>query len=193
MKNKKIAITGGIGSGKSQVLKILNSINRKVVSCDEVTKKLYKTNKVKREIKKIFPLAVSGRLRLRIDKGIIATEAFTNPIKLKYLNDVMHPLIMKNVMKTAERVRGKVYVEVPLLFECGLENEFDDVIVVMREKQARIESVKARSNISEEEILRRMKNQVDYDTLDLSKYKIIVNDGNIKELTDKITELDKIL
>ena len=86
-----------------------------------------------------------------------------------------------------------IFVEVPLLFECSYQNEFDKVLVVVRDKNARIESVKARSNLSTEQVLARMNNQVDYDTIDLSNYIVINNDGDKQNFERKILEIAKSL
>ena len=63
----------------------------------------------------------------------------------------------------------------------------------MRDKNARIESVKTRSNLTEQEILARMKNQVDYDKKDLSSYIVIKNDCGIIALKDTVLKLAKDL
>ena len=81
----------------------------------------------------------------------------------------------------------------PLLFECNYQNHFDGVIVVMRDKKARIESVKLRSNLTEEQILARINNQVDYDKKDLSSYIIIKNDSDINALKEKVLKIAKEL
>ena len=71
---KIIAITGGIGSGKSLASEFLRQAGYNVVSCDEITAELYKKRRVKKEIGKIFPSAVSGKCRIRIDKKEVARQ-----------------------------------------------------------------------------------------------------------------------
>ena len=84
-------------------------------------------------------------------------------------------------------------MEVPLLFECGYQDKFDGVIVIQREINARIESVKKRSNLTKEQILARITAQVDYSKIDLSNYKIIINDGDKIELEKSILDYAKSL
>ena len=77
----------------------------------------------------------------------------------------------------------------PLLFECGYEKYFDKVIVITRPLKDRIESVKQRSNLTEEQIKARINKQTDYDSKDLSLYHVIVNDGDENALKDKVLSL----
>jgi dephospho-CoA kinase len=79
-----------------------------------------------------------------------------------------------------------VFVEVPLLFECNYQNEFDAVMVIARDKNARIDSVKRRSNLTEEEIISRMAKQTDYDSFDLTPYFCIANDSDELSLKEKV-------
>lgn len=193
MRKLKVAITGGIGTGKSTVSKILKDAGYFVVSCDEITASLYETFAVKRQLKRLFPTAVTGKIRLTVDKKAIASEVFSSPEKRKALEDFLHPLIMEKVHKNLEKADGKmVFAEVPLLFEGGHETQFDKVIILTRPVSQRVESVMARSNLTVEEVLQRIDNQVDYGKIDMSKYTHVFNGGDKKELENEIlTEIAK--
>lgn len=185
MKNKKIAITGGIGSGKSTVSLLIAELGYPVLSCDNITTQLYKKRKVKLLLKKLFPSAVKGFFNPKIDRAKIASLAFNDKSLHAQLTDTITPLVMAEVNKQCSAIKGVVFVEVPLLFECNYQDYFDGVLVVVRDKKSRIESVKARSNLSEEQILARMQNQIDYDTFDLSPYTVIIN-NDILTLKNKV-------
>ena len=185
MKNKKIAITGGIGSGESTVSLLIAELGYPVLSCDNITTQLYKKRKVKLLLKKIFPSAVKGFFHPKIDRTKIASLAFNDKSLHAQLTDTITPLVMAEVNKQCSAIKGVVFVEVPLLFECNYQDYFDGVLVVVRDKKSRIESVKARSNLSEEQILARMQNQIDYDSFDLTAYTVITND-DISTLKDKV-------
>ena len=89
---------------------------------------------------------------------------------------------MGGIKKRAEKSgRKTVIVDIPLLYESGYENLFDKTVVIMRDKKQRIDSVKTRDNLSEEEILKRINSQFDYDNFTDINAVIIVNDGNFKE------------
>ena len=182
--SKKIAITGGIGSGKSTVLSIIAE-SFPVISCDEITRELYKKHYIKERLKEAFPTAVSGKTRLTCDKKAIANLCFTDDKNYKTLCDIL----TLEVYKIAERRAQKYpvcFVEVPLLFEYNLQDSFDNVIVVMRDIKARIESVKTRSNLTKSEIEKRIARQFDYSKIDKDKYIIINNDGSLTELKSQV-------
>ena len=183
---KLIAITGGIGSGKSLALDIIKNAGFYTLSCDQIVKDLYKTHKVKSVLKGIFPTAVSGNDRLRVNTKKIADITFFDKDKHAELTNAITPLVLDQVLKKASRKKGFVFVEVPLLFECGYQDRFDGVIVISRKLDDRINSVKKRSNLTEEQIIARINAQVDYSKIDLSNYKVIANDGDKLALENAI-------
>lgn len=77
---KLIAVTGGIGSGKSKVMEIIESLGFPTISCDEVTNKLYKKQSVLRKIKKIIPSGIKGNLFLNPTKSVLRTLFLTTKI-----------------------------------------------------------------------------------------------------------------
>ncbi len=193
MAKKLFAITGGIGSGKSSVLSILKDAGYDTLSSDRIVSKLYKTHRVKLLLKETFPSAVSGEKRLTLNRAEISKQVFVDKNKHELLTKTITPLVLDEILKKAKRTNKPLFVEVPLLFECDYQGYFDNVLVVMRDKNARIESVKTRSNLTEQEILSRMKNQVDYDKKDLSSYIVIKNDSDIITLKNTVLKIAKEL
>lgn len=185
--NKKIvAITGGIGSGKTVVSGICKRAGYKVVSCDTITAELYKKSDIKRKIAEIFPTAAKGKLFIRIDKKKVAKECFENADKLKKLNALLHPVIIDTALKRAKRGGKNIgFVEIPLLFETDSAKFFDRVIIVKRELCERIKAVCERSGLTVAEVEKRINSQYDYDKNDLSGFIVIVNDGDLKSLEAK--------
>ena len=74
----------------------------------------------------------------------------------------------------------------PLLFEGGYEEYFDGVVVVLRDKNDRIKSVLKRDNLSENEVIKRLNSQIDYDNHDFAKYYVIHNNSNLSDLREKV-------
>lgn len=184
-----IAITGGIGSGKSTALKIIKEAGEQTFSCDEITNDLYKTHAFKATIKKLFPSAVSGEKRLTVNKKRIAELCFNDDDNYKKLSDAVTAPVFNETMKRAKKSSApRVFIEVPLLFEYGLQNYFDKTIIVMRDKKTRIESVKRRSNLDENEIINRINRQFDYDNVNLGDYIIINNDGDESALKKAVLD-----
>lgn len=201
-KTRLIAVTGGIGSGKTAVTEFIKEAGYPVVSCDEITAELYRSERFLTELAEVFPRAIKkagtgGNERLVADKKAIAKEAFSHPEKYEKLNTLVTERVFfssvaraKELAETAKNLSA--FIEVPLLFENGYENFFDNVIVVKRNVSARIAAVKARSNLSENEIADRMKKQYDYASLP-PRATVIKNDGDLAELKKATTSaLDKM-
>ncbi len=189
---KRFAITGGIGSGKTFASNILKEAGYTVISADNITTKLYKKRKIRLVLKGIFPSAIKG-IFLKIDRKEISRIAFNDDAKHKQLTDAITPLVMEEIRKKCKKIKSDVFVEVPLLFECNEQDNFDEVLVVMRPLKDRIESVKVRSNLSEEDIVARMNRQVDYNSFDLSKHIILLNDCDAKKFRERVLDIAKSL
>ncbi len=186
MKNTfKVAVTGGIGSGKSTVIRILTELNYKTVSCDDIVKKLYESNAFRRKIKKEFPFVAKGLIKISIDKKALSDRVFSDKKELDKLNKITHPLIMKEIDDFFNNCGDDIaFAEVPLLFEGGYEKFFDKVIVVTRDLDKRIDSVMKRSSLSRIEVLKRIKSQFDYSSFDynsLGTTSFVVVDNNAEE------------
>ena len=161
--NKKIAITGGIGSGKSAVSNILRDMSYPVYSCDEIYAEIVKSKSYINEIEKNFPAAVNQG---GIDKKTLAEMVFNNEKERERLNKIAHPLIMQALLKRMNENENQiVFAEVPLLFEGHFENLFEQTIVVLRNREARIRSICARDNVSRDKALERLNAQFDYDDI----------------------------
>lgn len=192
-KCRAYALTGGIGSGKSLALKFLSDAGYNTLSSDKIVHELYEKNSVKRVLKKICPTAVSGLINLKLDKAVLGERAFKDRDFHARLTSAVTPLVLKEIKRRLKNKTALSFVEVPLLFECGYEHEFDGTVVIFRDKTARISAVKQRSNLTDEQVLERMNKQIDYDSLDLSGYHVIKNDGDIESLKNAVLSLAKSL
>ena len=187
--NLKIAITGGIGSGKSTVCKIIKAKGYPVFSCDEIYAELLNDGNLTEDIVKYFGSDILNGGG-GIDRKKLASRVFNDGEKLRILNGITHPKIFEEMFTRAENCGGVVFFEVPVLFECGYQNLFDNVIVVLRNRKDRVEYVKIRDNISDKEVENRINKQYDYDNSNFAQYYVIHNCGKIDDLSDII---DKIL
>ena len=84
MKNVKIAITGGIGSGKTTLINLIKNMGFPVYSCDEICQKLYKKRRFLKKLKILFPTGVKGKIILKAQKQEIAREVFNDQEKNHY-------------------------------------------------------------------------------------------------------------
>ncbi len=191
MKTIKIAITGGIGSGKSSVAKVIRERGFPVFSCDEINKQLLTQEEYIRHIKKRFPDVVQGG---KIITSRLAQIVFSNETALKELNSIAHPFIMNELKRQIDSQNGLVFAEVPLLFECGYENLFHKIIVVCREKEQRILSVMQRDHANREAVLSRLSQQYDYSQISsFSSVILLNNNSTVSELKNKVIALLKRL
>ncbi len=157
---KKIAITGGIGSGKSAVLQYVKENGYRTYSCDEIYREIIVCPIYVERLARVFPEAV---INGTIDKNVISRLIFQDEEKRRILNSIAHPLIMQRLEERMESCNeALVFAEVPLLFEGSYENRFDEIIVVMRGKEERIKSLQRRDGDSTSEIESKMFAQFDY-------------------------------
>lgn len=177
-----IAITGGIGSGKSTAITAIKQMGYLVISADETYAELLKNPEFVRGVYRAVDIACD---KIELDRNLLSTEVFKNSEKLKALNDFTHAKIY-NAMFEKSKGYDVVFHEVPLLFESGYQNKYDKVIVIMRDINSRIQSVKSRSGLSDEEVISRIKNQFNYENLDKNKHTVITNDGNLLDFSAKV-------
>lgn len=184
--NILVAVTGGIGSGKSSALEIIRGLGYPTFSCDEEVAGLYKKQCVLKKLKTTFPTAIKGKIFLSADKKEIARLCFSDDNKLYALYEIVSRPALEKAIKKAKKTGGTAFIEVPLLYECKAETLFYKTIVIKRDLSKRIESVKSRSNLSEKEITARIKKQIDYDSFDFKDAIIIENNGDKETLKFKL-------
>ncbi len=191
---KRIAVTGGIGSGKSTVMELLKKCGYPVFSCDAIYKELLLDKAYIQKVQALFPLAVTDG---KIDTVSLSKIVFNNEKEREKLNALAHPLIMQKLYAEMDNCTNDlVFAEVPLLFEGGYENDFDGVIVVMRNKHARIESICLRDGISESEALQKIAAQYDYDEYlrkPQEKNTYILFNSSLEKLNIQLNEILKTL
>ena len=194
MKNRlSIAVTGGIGSGKSLVMDILKKIGYTTFSCDDIYRDLSFNKEYLLELKKIFPLVINDKGEL--ERKRLAEIVFNDKKELKNLNDLAHPWVFRILKEKIEKENGVVFSEVPLLFESGAEKDFDYVIIVNRKKNERISAVCARDGVGKENVENRINNQFDYEKnlqvfLERENFFVLENNLSVEHLK---TNIEKIL
>ncbi len=190
---KKIAITGGIGSGKSSVLSILHEMGYPVFACDEIYHKLIDSPEYIEKIGEVFPDCVK---KGKICKQSLAQRVFNNKAELEILNRIAHPLIMSRLLQQMnESAENLVFVEVPLLFEGNFESLFDWVIIVLRDREQRIKSIIDRDGITASDAEKRISAQFNYDDpnnkarFENSNVFCIQNNASLTQLKNDLQEI----
>lgn len=185
-----IALTGGIGSGKSTVAEILKIMGYPAYHSDDAAKSLYSRDPVlRKEITEIFGEDVYAGQQINQKK--LADMAFNNERMLKQLNDCVHPAVMRDFSRWRSRQTAETVVfETALSDEAAAYLHFDRTIVVTAPKEVRMQRVMQRSLLSEQEITARMSHQADEKTL-LDKADGIIYNGLRDALIPQVLKLFK--
>ena len=182
----KIAVTGGIGSGKSAVCRILKERGYPVFSCDEINRTLLNEKSYLDGLCALFPACVKDG---KLNKTALSALVFSDKEALKTLNAYAHPRISERLRRDMEGAEKTCFAEVPLLFESGMTKQFDGAIVILRNKEERIRAVVARDGLTAEQAEARMKQQFDYDGPLPDGCLAIENDGDETALREKVDDM----
>lgn len=148
----RIAITGGIGSGKSYIANYIKSRGYKIIDTDNIAKELMKKgNSNYLNIVESFGTDILDHSE-EIDRDKLRNIVFHDDEKRYLLNNITHPNIMKKALEESDG-NGIYFIEVPLLFEEKLETYFDQSWVIDCSEKTQIRRVKERSSLSKEEVL----------------------------------------
>jgi len=157
----KVGLTGGIGSGKSTVAKIFETLGIPVYYADEVARRLMNAHpELKSSIVEHFGEAAYKEDQL--DRKYLASVVFNDPLKLERLNALTHPITMKDAEEWMNRqISPYVIKEAALLFESGSAGQLDYVIGVYAPQHIRVKRVMERDGMPVEEVMKRMSRQID--------------------------------
>ncbi len=161
----KIGLTGGIGSGKSVVVKIFQLLDIPVYIADTEAKRIMNTCKtVQKQLISTFGSAVYAE-KNKIDRKFLASLIFNNPDALKQINAIVHPAVRNDFQQWCKTQKEAPYViqESAILFDTGENVSFDKIITVTADESLRIERIISRDHTTKEEILSRIKNQLSDD------------------------------
>ena len=178
---KIVGLTGGIGSGKSTVLKMFQKLGAATYSADIEAKKLMNTNK--NLIAQIIALfGEKAYVNKQLNASYIAKIVFVDKKKLSDLNALVHPKVRAHFKAYAQKSTAKIIIyEAAILFESGSHTLCDFVITVTANLKDKIARIAKRDGLLETEILQRMRNQLNDD------YKIKNADFVIENTTLKTT------
>ena len=187
-----IAITGGIGCGKSIVSLILKEMGYEVYDCDCKAKYLMDNSPtIKDCLKSTFgnDIIIDGT----INRVKLANIVFNNKEKLVKLNNIVHSSVKEDLIswKLENSHKKLLFVETAILYQSGLDMVVDEVWEVNAPLEIRIERVMKRNNISRQDILSRIESQK-YEILAQADY-IITNDDKVAILPQLVTILGKKL
>jgi dephospho-CoA kinase len=189
-----VGLTGGLGSGKSTALAALGRLGAEVLSSDAVVHELYEGAQLRDAVVARFgpEVAPSGV----VDRAAVARRAFADPADRAWLEGVVWPLVGARVASWVEQARGRMpapraaVVEVPLLFEAGLEGLYDATIAVIAQESVRERRAGARGHALVDE---RSARQLSQEEKARRATFVVHNDGTEEDLERSLSAvLDKL-
>ena len=189
---KIVGLTGGIGSGKTTIANQFKSLGVPIYIADDEAKKLMNSDIVLKKIKKTFGEELVDDNILNREK--LAQIVFSNPEKLKQLNQIVHPEVKKHFLKWLNKHKNHPYVikEAAILFESGSYKDCDFIITVTAPLEIRIQRILKRDNTTREDILNRIKNQWN-DEDKVSKSDFVIQNEDVNEALKKTYEIHNLL
>lgn len=186
----KIGLTGGIGSGKTTVAKVFETLGIPVYYADDKARYLMNTNpELKTSLVQHFGNEVykDGKL----DRKYLALVVFNNKEKLELLNSLTHPVTISDAEDWMNKQTSPYTIkEAALLFESGAAEKLDYIIGVYAPQHIRVKRVMDRDNLPVEEVMKRISRQIDEEMkMKLCNFVIINNDQQL--VIPQVLELHK--
>ncbi len=187
----KVGLTGGIGSGKSTVSKILISKGFSVYNSDNRAKWLMNnSDNLKSNIISIF--GNKAYIKGSLNRKYLSAKVFNDSLKLKALNNLVHPLVAIDFKNWLLHQKSKdfVFKEAAILIESGAYKEMDKIIVVSCPENIRLERVLKRDGNSPELVKKRIQNQIS-ETEKINHADFVVKNNGSK--SDLVLEVEFVI
>ncbi len=191
-----IGVTGGIGSGKTEVCRIFETLGVPMLSADTIAKEISNYDPRVRQLLVELLGTQAYTSDGVLDRAYVASRFFSNKNIQRKVNAIIHPRVEEEIKRrfsTMEREGTRIgIVEAALIYEAGLDRLLDAVVVVDASEEIKIDRIVKRDGSSRTSVLDRMKAQMDPSAkLKRADY-IIHNEGTIEELEQKIRFLYSI-
>ena len=190
---KTLGVTGGIGSGKSTVCRMLEDLGARVFYADDEGKRLLVNDPEAR----LEIIAAFGEGSYHpdgsLDRAYVAAQVFGDEEQVERINRIVHPRVFARFEREVERARADgvplMVKEAALIFEAGGDRFLDAVAVVDAPKQARVERVVERDDVTSEAVLARMEHQLPAEELRRRADYVIDNSGTPEETRRQVEKL----
>jgi dephospho-CoA kinase len=189
-----VGLTGGMGAGKSTALTVLEELGAAVLSTDKVVHELYEGQSLRAAVVERWGDEVApGGV---VDRAAVAARAFANEQDRKWLEGMLWPMVGERIARWLTEVRARnpppraAVIEVPLLFEAGMEDAYDATIAIIAEEHVCRERAASRGHALEEARVGRQLSQEE--KARRARY-VVRNDGSVQELATQLSGmLDKL-
>lgn len=189
--NKIIGLTGSISTGKTQVSNYLRDRGEKVIDADLIAREVVDLEPVKEKIKKAFGEDIYKDDEL--DRKALGEIVFRDKEKRQVLNEIEHPEIYRIILEEIKNSRGRVFVDIPLLFESQHLNErygldFDEVWLVYVNRETQVKRLIKRDRISKGYALEKINSQMSVEDKKIMADVIIDNSGSLEKTFRQVEE-----
>ncbi|MEN8224032.1 MAG: dephospho-CoA kinase [Bacteroidota bacterium] len=189
----KIAVTGNIGSGKTTVCRIFESLGIAVYYADAEAKKLYAREDVRQATKALFGEHIFDNDN-KLRSAELAEIVFSDPARLQQLNNIIHPLVLDDFLAWTKEHAAEKYIiyESALLFESGFSKYFNKRILISTPENIAMSRVMHRDGISASDFQSRAKHQMKEEEKQKLADHIIYNDESLP-LIPRVMELHELI
>ena len=189
--NKIIGLTGSISTGKTQVSNYLRNRGEKVIDADLIAREVVDLGPVKEKIKEAFGHDIYKDDEL--DRKALGEIVFRDKEKRQVLNEIEHPEIYRIILEEIKNSKGRVFVDIPLLFESQHLNEkygldFDEVWLVYVNRETQVKRLIKRDRISRGYALEKINSQMSVEDKKIMADVIIDNSGSLEETFKQVEE-----
>ena len=189
-----IGLTGGIGTGKSTAAEYLVSKGMTHIDADAISRKITEKtpgeeNPVLMEIGEAFAPEPVLREDGSLDRKAMADIVFHDPARKKLLEGILFREIMAEINRRIDEAEGMILLDVPLLFETGLDSLCDRVILITADRDTRIRRVTERDGCSPEDVEARIRNQMSDEEKAAKADAVVDNSGSREDLYGQLDEI----
>ena len=187
----KVALTGGIATGKSYVLKRLKERGVAVIDADDVVHEMLGAGTATAR-------ALAAQLGSEflksdgsVDRAMVAAKVFSDPSARRQVEAIIHPSVYETIRKWFDALAGRLGVaSIPLLFETSRQQDFDAVVVTVCPPELQLQRLLAREGMSEEEAKQRIAAQMPAEEK-AARGNFVIRTGGAKAETD--AQVDEVL
>ncbi|PHS37569.1 MAG: dephospho-CoA kinase [Sulfurovum sp.] len=186
-----VALTGGIATGKSTVIKLLSEKGFRVIDADKIAHEVL--DEKRREIAEMFGEAFVKEGK--VDRTLLGSIVFSDPVKRKALESLLHPLIYDRISEASEKLdkRTEPYIiDIPLFYEGGRYG-IEKVIVVYAKKKQQLERLMQRDGYDRKEALARIESQIDIEQKRKNASYVINNSTTLMDLAHETARVKEAI
>lgn len=191
---KIVALTGGIGTGKSTVAREFQKQGAAVIDADEISRKIFDLHpELLPPLTARFGTDILDPKSQKLDRTRLADLVFSSPKKRLELENLTHPMIRMEIVKRIEKAEAQkaplVIVDAALMIETGYYLSFEGLIVVKATQAQQIERIQERDNLTPEEIRKRLAAQLPTEEKIKVADWVIDNSGDLSETQKQVEAL----